>query len=218
MELSILNADVCLSGGALGSDLAWGMTAGMAGHGVIHFSFAGNKSLAPSSEIVILTVAQLQAADQYCERANTTLKRHWPPKSGFVRNLLRRNWYQVESATSCYAVSGFKLDGWLEIGAELDPRWEVQGGTAWATQMFIDKHHGAPCACYVFDQDVCNWFEWRGKWTRIYEPPKPSGIYAGIGTRPLHLIGKLAIRVLMDYKQDFHTANYPMLGNPRYVR
>jgi hypothetical protein len=205
MELT--NSDVCLSGGAKGSDLAWGQAAGSAGHTVIHFGFPSHKSNARASDIVILTADQLKAADQFCERANINLKRHWPPKSIYVRNLLRRNWYQVETAESCYAVSTFGGD-WIDLNIEIEGH--VAGGTAWAVQMFINKHNGEPCPCYVFDQDTCNWFEWRGKWLRIYEPPKPKGIYAGIGTKNLHQVGDLAIKVLMDYQQDFHSARYPM--------
>jgi hypothetical protein len=37
-------------------------------------------------------------------------------------------------------------------------------------------------------------------WKRIYSPPKPSGIFAGVGSRQLGVSGKLAIRVLMDHK------------------
>ena len=88
-------ANWCLSGGAEGSDLRWGTVAKAIGHGVIHFSFAGHRTLAAADELVILTAAQLAEADQYCHRANQTLKRHFPAKSAHINNLLRRDWYQV---------------------------------------------------------------------------------------------------------------------------
>ena len=102
------NANWCFSGGADGSDLQWGMTAGKKGHGVIHWSFLGHKSSAPMQEIVILPQDQLDTGDPYCALANKTLKRRWPPKNIHVGNLLRRNWFQVCFSSSCYAVSDFK--------------------------------------------------------------------------------------------------------------
>lgn len=198
------NANWCLSGGADGSDLQWGMTAGKAGHGVIHWGFKGHKSSAPKSEIVILPQSELDTADPHCAKANETLKRRWPPQWKNVGNLLRRNWFQVCFSESCYAVSTLKhvIPGAsIPIGAEA-LNAIVQGGTGWAVQMFIDLHDGNACPCYVFDQDAGYWFEWKGVWVRIYEPPKPQGIWAGIGTRKIEFAGKLAIRTLMDYKPE----------------
>jgi hypothetical protein len=176
----------CLSGGADGADLLWGKAAKANGHGVIHFSFAGHDSIAPLDELVYLNSTLLEQADEYCHKANQILHRHYPPHSEKIKNLLRRDWYQVESAGSCYAVSTFK-------------KGEVAGGTAWALMMFLMKHNFAACPAYIFDQEMCCWFEWDGAWQRIYQPPKPTGIYAGIGIRKLNSLGRLAIRVLMDY-------------------
>lgn len=134
----------------------------------------------------MLNDAQLREADPFCTRANATLCRSFPPRSNFAANLLRRNWYQVRDSNACYAVSTIK-------------NGMVQGGTAWATALFIDKHNGAACACYVFCQEASHWFVWDGTWEQIYEPPPPSGIWAGVGSRELAPNGKLAIRVLLDW-------------------
>ena len=184
-----MDSNVCVSGGADGADLQWGMTAGMAGHSVIHWSFDTHRSNAPPQEIVILTPEQLESADTYCATASITLKRYFPPKSLFVRNLLRRNWFQVAAAERVYAVSTI-VDG------------QVSGGTAWATQMFIDRFGGEPCECFVFDQNTEQWFVWNGIWEPIGSPPKPFGVYAGIGSRKLNNAGKEAIRGLMGYKKS----------------
>lgn len=182
--------NICLSGGADGADLQWGMTAGKAGHMVRHFSFRGHKSKAPDAEIAVLTPEQLVEADRHLEIANKTLKRRFPSQNEHVNNLLRRNYYQVNWAESVYAIATIE-------------RGLVTGGTAWAVQMFLDRFGGGPCAAYVYDQTVSKWFVWDGPqvgWSEIIEPPAPAGVWAGIGSRDLKQNGKDAIRALMSYE------------------
>jgi hypothetical protein len=179
--------NICLSGGAEGADLMWGMVAGSAGHMVVHWSFAGHHTPAPTQEVVILTQDQLVAADEPCKAASGRIKRWFPPKSRYVQNLLRRNWYQVASAERVYAVAEI-VDG------------HVTGGTSWATAMFLDRFNGEACECYVFDQAADGWFQWTGSdWAAIESPPVPSGVWAGIGSRELAANGKAAIRTLMGW-------------------
>lgn len=180
--------DICLSGGADGADVQWGMTAGMAGQAVRHFTFAGHRSKAPQDEIVVLTADQLSVADPFLERANKTMKRKWPVSNHFVGNLLRRNYYQVAWADAVYAV------------ATIEPSGMVSGGTCWAVQMFIDRFDGGQCPAFVFCQKKLKWFVWLGAWAEMPSPPpKPSGVWAGIGSRELSQAGKNAIRDLMEY-------------------
>ena len=174
----------CLSGGATGADLVWGRSASLRGDQVTHFSFARHHTVAPVEQLHCLSDALLAEADAPCHLANQSLKRHIPPLSNYVGKLLRRNWFQVRDASSCYAVSSIK-------------NGQVQGGTAYAVQMCIDKP--AACTIYLFDQEECYWLRWdEDHWQRIYEPPAPQGVWAGIGTRRLNYVGRLAIHVLMD--------------------
>lgn len=179
--------NICLSGGADGADLQWGMVAGLAGQSVRHFTFTGHRSKAPVEEIVVLSPAQLSVADPYLAAANRTMKRRWPVKNTHVANLLRRNYYQVAWSDSVYAVASF------ENGM-------VTGGTCWAVQMFIDRHGFDPAAAYVFDQAADIWMTWDGtKWIECTDVPVPSGVWAGIGSRDLADNGKDAIRNLLGY-------------------
>lgn len=186
------DADVCLSGGADGADLQWGLQAGKAGHGVIHWSFSGHRSQAPEQELVRLTQEQLELADTAVARANISLKRRWPSSSIFTNNLLRRNWYQVKDTQSLYAVAEFSWDK------------GVSGGTAWAVQMYLDRFliDGEPmeqCKVYVLDKNSLHWHTWDGtKWTNMLSrPPKPSGLWTGIGSRELSALARVEIRKLM---------------------
>lgn len=181
-----LTAPLCLSGGAEGADLQFGMCAGSAGHSVIHWSYAGHRTQAPASEVVILTPEMLAAADPFLIKANETLKRRVPFDKPWIANLLRRNLYQIMDAEAVYAVSTIN-------------KGQVAGGTAWATQMFVDRFHQQPCPCYVFDQQKGTWNAWEGHWQEIQAPPPPTGVYAGIGSRELLPAGKQAIRDLLGY-------------------
>ena len=179
---------ICLSGGAEGADLQWGMVAGSSGHKVFHFIFEGHRSRAPSSELVVITEDLLVLADEHLFKANETVKRR-VPSNPFVRNLLRRNWYQVKDSESVYAVSSIKVG-------------MVDGGTAWATAMFMDRHDrtsGIPV--YVYDQTTSKWFSWNGGWTATEEVPKPCGVWTGVGSRKLETNGKEAIRELLGWKK-----------------
>lgn len=194
----------CLSGGANGADLYWGEVAESLGHGVIHYSFVDHNTQAPVHTLARLTQQQLLEADPYCRQANKTLRRRFPTSSRRTTNLLRRDWYQVRIANSCYAVSHFQpvRRTVIPLGAVVSDV-QIKGGTAWAIAMFIQRHNGYTCPCFFFDQILCYWFNWIGDgWQRIYEPPSPTThLYAGIGARELLPMGKLAIKVLMRSNQ-----------------
>lgn len=183
--------NLCLSGGADGSDLQWGMTAGSAGHGVIHWSFAGARTKAPRQEVVELPDEMLAQADPFLVQAAKRLKKSYSAGSNgspYVRRLLQRNHFQVAWSRACYAV------------AKIDHRGIVEGGTGWATSMFIDRFGGRFCECYVYCQRVEGWFvHGDDGWIRIEIPPVPYGIWAGIGSRDLLPSGKAAIRNLMGW-------------------
>ena len=179
------NSDsVCCSGAAQGADTSWGKSALAHGHSVMHFAFKGHRSDVPPETVHILSRAELEKADDHLERANKSLRRKWPVQQQYVANLLRRNYYQVKWSESLYAISNFDSYGM------------VSGGTAWAVQMMIDLHPGA--GVYVFDQKVKQWYQWKGGWIPIAKPPRPTGVYAAVGTRELNAAGKDAIEAVFS--------------------
>lgn len=181
--------NVCLSGGADGADVQWGMCAGLFGHNVIHWSFAGHKSQAPETEVVRLSYDQIAEAAPAVKRAAKALSKH-PPRSPFPRNLIHRNWYQIAWTERVYAVATLKDN-------------LVQGGTGWAVQMYLDRAMDEPDfkpEAYTYCQDADEWFQMvDGYWTIIESPPVPHGIWTGIGSRDLTKPGKEAIRKLLSY-------------------
>lgn len=177
----VLDRDLCLSGGAIGADLKFGAAALAANHGLIHWSFSTHKCLSQLDNVVVLPAEELLKADEFLIIANEFVKRRYPTSNEHINNLLRRNWFQVRDSSSCYAVSNIK-------------NGMVDGGTAWGTSMFLMKNDYKPCACYVYCQTISAWHVWSGTdWVVISVPPKPSDIYAGIGSRKLLPNGAQAI-------------------------
>lgn len=176
--------DICLSGGAEGADIEWGTYADSMGHRVIHWSFPEHRSNAPESQLVRLNDEQLKLGNNALESAAKALSKS-PPRRPAVIRLLQRNYYQVAWSQACYAVTTISND-------------VIPGGTAWAITMFIQLHPGNT-HLYVFDQENDVWFQWNNEtWSRIGCPPKPTGIWAGIGSRDLKPSGREAIKRLMS--------------------
>lgn len=196
-----LSQNCCFSGGANGADLEWGAEASRCGHEVTHFSFVSHRTHAPRDKVVMLTKKRLATADVHCASASRSLHRSFPTRSPYVNNLLRRNWFQVAEAQSCYGVGNFvsvPTNLTIPLGTVLKDM-QITGGTAWAVAMFIERFAGRACQCFFFEQDICHWFRWQGEgWECIYHPPQPEALWAGIGTRRLNSMGKLAIHVLME--------------------
>ncbi len=207
------DANICLSGGADGADLQWGLQAGKANHFVIHWSFNGHRSQAPEQELVRLTQEQLALADDAVKRANVSLKRRWPSSNIFTNNLLRRNWYQVKDTQSLYAVSEFSWDK------------GVAGGTAWAVQMYLDRFliDGEPmekCKVFVLDKNTLHWHTWDGtKWVQMLSrPAKPTGIWTGVGSREISALARVEIRKLLGtYVLDERqlASLFPLVEEPK---
>lgn len=186
-----LNENILLSGGAQGADTEFGKAATKAKHQVAHWSFEGHK-LKLKSNVHVLTKEQLLEAEPSLIIANKNLKRTYPTKSENSNNLLRRNYFQAKYASSVYAVTAFVDDSSL---------LKVAGGTAWACQMYIDRflfeqEPWNKCKLFLFDQNTEKWYTWQKVWTATNQPLKPSGVYAGIGTRKLTNAGIAAITSL----------------------
>lgn len=172
--------NICLSGGAIGADTIWGKLALENGHDLVHWSFKGHNA-SDENKIYFKELSQehLLEADKNLKIANKTLKRNFPSGKTYIDNLLRRNYYQVMYSNSVYAVSS--LDNNI-----------ISGGTAWACQMYIDRFiyfndDKFYSKLFILDTNTLKWFQWIdiNIWTEIKIPPKPEGIWAGIGSRKI---------------------------------
>lgn len=161
---------VCISGGATGADTFWNAYAFGIGHHVINYSFAGHKTTC--SRIVILSDDELSLSESALQKANQTLKRHYPSKSEHVNNLLRRNWYQINGSDSVYAIAKLNVK-----------KNTVEGGTAWAVQMFIDIFDDSN-SMFLYNLNDDKWYMYTvSGWQHVTNVPPPTGVWAGIGSR-----------------------------------
>lgn len=230
--LDKLDVDVMLSGGAKGADTAWGIAANNAGHQVVHWSFEGHKSFHPKFTYK-LTQEELEEADKYLEEANKTLKRSIPYFKPWIANLLRRNWYQVKYIDAIYAVGTLNKKAAIKDASdgrsypkEYKDTMGVNGGTAWACQMFVDRWNvdketydppeedslsanpskWFPPYTFIFcdqeNEQILHWnphaHHWVSRNEFLWPTEKPQGIYAAVGTRALNDFGKAFIEEMYN--------------------
>lgn len=178
-----------ITGGARGADELFAISAEKEGHDITHYSFKGHKVKGPG-DIITMTEDQYEKADSLIAMCNKMLQRNISGMSEHSLNLLRRNMIKVHEnpVTSLYAVS------------YLTEELTVPGGTAWATTIFDLLEKGD---MYLFNQADEKWYKHSIIWGfQVMEtlPPKPSGMYLGIGSRELINSGRSAIINL--YKGD----------------
>lgn len=95
--------------------------------------------------------------------------------------------------------------GYREPRGELD----IKGGTGWTCQMYLDqcREHSREFVLYFYNQENKRWIHYvmdlrKNKPTIMqhdepdWAPPRPEGVYAGIGSRELTADGKRAIEAL----------------------
>lgn len=175
------------SGGAVGSDSAWGDIGKQYGVTSNHY-YHGRKT--PKGNVEI-TEEEFKEGVQHVYKANRSLRRN-PSR---YMDLLARNWMQVKNADAIFAISS--LDG---PGTQTFPDgtgfMPVAGGTGWAVQMAIDSDKPV----YLFNQGAEKWLifsgpdKYKNGWTELPSAPVLTKNFAGIGTREINEAGLKAIR------------------------
>lgn len=189
------------SGGAIGSDTAWGEVGNQFGIGKLNHYYTGEKSSynAPNGNVEISEEDYREGAVEAARAA----KYNW----GYQYNTMKdprliRNWAQVKYADAIFAIGSL-----VEPGEKVFPKQPndtrvavnttVTGGTGYAVGMAI--LHNKPV--YVYDQNRKRWYKnIDGKWSES-EIPTLTPNFAGIGTRELTEDGKKAIEEV--YKKTF---------------
>lgn len=192
------------SGGAQGADSLFSQLADKAGHDCQNFSFEGHHANTTIG-LKVLKKEQLDEAIPFLREACRDLGRH--PNLGRSANLLKRNYHQIKHTEAVFAA------GFLEKNRKKDSCVGVDGGTAWACQMFAKNAFKTgsrgPIPLFFYDQNCFTWKqchldqdsgEMSIKWEYLACPPPFPDKYTGIGSRVLSWQGERAIRALYEEK------------------
>lgn len=191
------------SGGAIGADTEWANIGKRIKADVIAHSFTGHKI---SGGIpYIHPQVELNRADILLEKINKDYlpDRRFSTAKEYVKNLLRRNYFQVVDSDALIAAG--KVEDVPNVGKR------VSGGTAWAFYMAIEQ--GKPA--YIFNQTDNQWYKGEGKELIRVSPesiPRYKTI-AGVGTRDLNDAGRKALN---DYVNNV-ISKPPVVPKPMTV-
>lgn len=170
-----------LSGGAQGSETAFGKAAEKWGVKEIHFSFAGRKPERVQG-LVELSADELERGGVSEAYIKAQLHRSFPQSETFQK-LLKSIWHQVATAGQVFVVGEIQEDG------------TVKGGTGWAAE--LARHFHKPL--FVFDQPKKSWYRWSGEdWVADEDPKIERTRFTGTGTRFLSEDGERAIEELFE--------------------
>jgi len=167
----------CFTGGAMGSDFVWETESIKKGFKVVAFSFEGHNT--KSRNRLILTPEELEEGFEHIKIANKKLNRNLTGLQPYVKNLIARDWFQVNSSDTIFAVGVSNSN-------------IVLGGTGYAVACAMDNKK----PIYLFDQNFNYWlyFDYKDDAFRMCEEmPKLTEKFAGIGTRNINNDGVRAI-------------------------
>ena len=173
------------SGGALGSDTAWGTFGILYGVENRHYWY---KNITPNGNIEITEEDAIEGQKKVTIAARQMGRIEQTHQVRDER--LIRNWSQVKYSESVFAITTM-----LSIGDEMNYGKKAlirqgKGGTGYAIQMAINE--GKPV--YVYDQIRKGWFKnINGVWSRSGIPILTTN-FSGIGTREINNYGIQAIK------------------------
>jgi len=172
------------SGGAQGSETAFGAAAEAWGLQEVTFTYAGNEP-ERSRGLRVLSAEDLALRDVSVQYVSRLMKRSYPSHTDELsfRNLLQSICWQVASGKESFVVGEILPDG------------TVKGGTGWGAE--FAKLCNKPL--FVFDQAQGEWFRWdQARWVPARGATITREAFTGTGTRALNDAGRQAISQLFE--------------------
>ena len=171
------------SGGAHGTEAAFGETAEAFGVREVNFTFDGHVQ-ARSRGAHPLTEQELSQGEVSLVHVSRRLRRTYG-EGTMIRRVLQSLWHQVGTAQVVFVIGAIQEDG------------TVTGGTGWSVELarLWNKR------LWVFDQGKNAWFRWNGEDWVAGEPVIDAASFCGTGTRYLAENGRVAVREL--YERSF---------------
>ena len=175
------SAYTLLSGGAKGSEAAFGEAAERWGLHEINFSYPGRKTVRTRG-VLELSEEELERGAVSEAYVKAQLHRSFP-KTDLFQRLLKTVWHQVSTAGEVFVVGEILEDD------------TVKGGTGWGAE--LARHFNK--RLHVYDQTKDGWFRWNNdSWEQVDAPKIQSTRFTGSGTRELSESGQNAIRDLFE--------------------
>ncbi|MFK7927564.1 MAG: AAA family ATPase [Myxococcota bacterium] len=180
------SADCTLySGGANGSEAAFGEIAEQWGLQEVNFTFDGHKQVRDRGQY-LLSPRELAAGDVSLVYVSRRLSRTYS-EGTLIRRVLQTLWHMVSRSQQIFVVGQIQEDG------------TVVGGTGWSVELARMWNK----ALWVFDQDQDRWFRWENDEWVAGTPVIESLHLTGTGTRYIKPNGRAAIEEL--FKRSFST-------------
>ncbi len=176
-EPTAISAGTCVlnSGGAHGTEAAFGTAAERHGIREVNFTFDGHVQ-ARTRGAHPLTERELAEGDVSLAYVSRRLRRSYS-ESALIRRVLQSLWHQVKNAQIVFVVGTIQEDG------------TVTGGTGWSVELarMWNKR------LWVFDQEKDSWYRWTGDEWEAGVPVIDGVGFCGTGTRYLTDVGRNAI-------------------------
>jgi hypothetical protein len=170
---------ILFSGGAAGTEAAFGTAAERYGVDEVNFTFEGHNPVRQRGRRV-LTNAELRRGDVSLGYISKLMHRKFPDTPLF-RKVLQTIWHQVQNGHEIFLVGRINADD------------TVTGGTGVAAE--YAKILNKPL--YAFDQQSAGWSRWTGDgWRPESSPVIRQPQFCGTGTRFLDQTGLAAIDAL----------------------
>lgn len=167
------------SGGAAGSEAAFGAAAERHGLQEVNLTFAGHLQTRSQGRYE-LSPQELAMGDVSLAYVSRSLGRTYNDTGGLIRGVLQTLWHMVSRSQQVFVVGTIQQDG------------TVRGGTGWSVEL-------ARTWCrelWVFDVVGQRWFRWDGHAWAAGQPKITAPHVCGTGTRRLPPSGQAAIDTL----------------------
>lgn len=169
------------SGGARGSEAAFGQAAEKFGVHEVNFTFEGHKQ-ERSRGSYQLSPRELAAGDVSLVYVSRRLNRTYSTEGGLIRRVLQTLWHMVSRSQQVFVIGKIQDDG------------TVVGGTGWSVELARMWNKDL----WVYDQEKKGWFRWDGAEWIADTPIITSVHFTGTGTRYLTDEGRSAIFDLFE--------------------
>ena len=164
------------SGGAKGSESAFGEAAERHGVHEVNFTFEGHRQDRDRGSYA-LSPRELAAGDVSLVYVSRRLNRTYNTEGGLIRRVLQTLWHMVSRSQQVFVIGQIQEDGTVVGGTG----WSVELARMWSKDL------------WVYDQSKRGWYQWTGDEWSAGLPTINSVHFTGTGTRYLDDHGRDAI-------------------------